>query len=157
MVKAILLFIILILSNNVYANFGSTKITEADKACLAENLYHEAKGESYQGILAVANVTINRTRSKEFPKSICGVVKQKSFKGCQFSWVCASKKVTDQKKYREMYRISDLILTGRIPLNLISSDVYWFHNKHVNPYWTKYGVFAGRIGAHLFYRRVKRH
>ena len=51
--------------------------------------------------LAVANVTINRTLSKEYPNSVCGVVKEgrhyysakseswQPFRDmCQFSWYC---------------------------------------------------------------------
>jgi spore germination cell wall hydrolase CwlJ-like protein len=46
--------------------------------CLAQNIYYEAATESYEGKLAVAQVTVNRTNSGKFPTSICGVVKQKN-------------------------------------------------------------------------------
>lgn len=50
--------------------------------CLAANLYFEARGEPLKGQLAVAKVTLNRVKSKQYPDSICAVVFQKH----QFSW-----------------------------------------------------------------------
>lgn len=50
--------------------------------CLAETIYHESRGESYYGRLAVAQVVINRVNSPGWPKTICGVVFQRG----QFSW-----------------------------------------------------------------------
>ena len=35
--------------------------------CLATNIYHEARGESFAGKVAVANVTHNRVDSKRYP------------------------------------------------------------------------------------------
>ena len=57
--------------------------------CLAKNIYFEAGSESRAGKIAVAEVTMNRVKSREFPRSVCGVVYQKSRNICQFSWVCS--------------------------------------------------------------------
>ena len=71
--------------------------------CLAMNIYHEARGESETGRLAVANVTMNRVNHYKYPDTICGVVQQgihyTNWKGnlmpkrhkCQFSWYCDGK------------------------------------------------------------------
>jgi spore germination cell wall hydrolase CwlJ-like protein len=78
--------------------------------CLAENIYFEARAENFAGKAAVANVTRNRVKSKDYPNTYCGVVKQgpvrESWKTkgkdvpkgervyypikhrCQFSWYC---------------------------------------------------------------------
>ena len=61
--------------------------------CLAKNIYFEAKGEPRAGKIAVAEVTMNRVKSKQFPRSVCAVVYQKTKGTCQFSWVCEGKKV----------------------------------------------------------------
>ena len=55
--------------------------------CMAQNLYYEAAREPYEGKLAVAQVTMNRTRDPEFPKTVCDVVYQKTNTTYQFSWV----------------------------------------------------------------------
>jgi spore germination cell wall hydrolase CwlJ-like protein len=46
--------------------------------CLARNIYHEAGGEPFEGKVAVAQVTINRTENGAFPSDICQVVYQKN-------------------------------------------------------------------------------
>ena len=87
--------------NVIETNNDSIDITEA--ICLATNIYHEARGESYAGKVAVANVTMNRVTSPKFPNTICDVVYQaqtkENWKGntvpkrnkCQFSWYCDGK------------------------------------------------------------------
>ena len=42
--------------------------------CLARNIYHEAGSEPFEGKVAVAQVTINRAESGQFPSDICKVV-----------------------------------------------------------------------------------
>ncbi|MEL7116266.1 MAG: cell wall hydrolase, partial [Pseudomonadota bacterium] len=44
--------------------------------CLAEALYFEARGETVAGQVAVAEVILNRVDNRQFPNSICGVIKQ---------------------------------------------------------------------------------
>ena len=46
--------------------------------CLAQNIYHEARGEMIEGQIAVSNVVINRVESKQFPNDICSVVYQRN-------------------------------------------------------------------------------
>ena len=55
-------------------------------ACLTKNIYYEAASESYEGKLAVAQVTLNRANDPKFPSTICGVVYQRTLGTCQFSW-----------------------------------------------------------------------
>ena len=45
-----------------------------DLKCLAENVYYEARGESAAGQQAIAEVTLNRVASGQFPDTICAVV-----------------------------------------------------------------------------------
>src|SRR5690606_18131200 len=55
---------------------------DREDECLAGTVYFEAKGESLDGQLAVAEVVLNRAGSGRFPTSICSVVFQPS----QFSF-----------------------------------------------------------------------
>ena len=57
---------------------------------MTEALYFEARGEETEGIIAVAEVIINRRDSNDFPNTICGVIEQGSHKRnrCQFSYKC---------------------------------------------------------------------
>ncbi|HEY4488653.1 MAG TPA: cell wall hydrolase [Candidatus Paceibacterota bacterium] len=79
--------------------------------CLAENLYHEARGElrvhQYLiGIIVIARVT---DPSPEWPKTICGAVAQER----QFSWVLDHRLATkrnERKKWEEAQFVArDLI------------------------------------------------
>ena len=85
MIKIIILTIVLGLFSKSIAEDRvpvATKEQEKELRCLALNIHFEARGESDQGKIAVAVVTLNRVKSKRFPSTICGVVKQKN----QFSW-----------------------------------------------------------------------
>ena len=60
------------------------RASQNDLACLAEAVYFEARGTGPAGETAVANVVVNRAKSRKFPNSVCGVVGD----GCQFSYRC---------------------------------------------------------------------
>ena len=79
--------------------FSNITYSNEELECLALNIYFEAGVESTAGKLAVANVTINRKNSSDYPDTICGVVKEgKHYHDkridkryplrdrCQFSW-----------------------------------------------------------------------
>lgn len=51
---------------------------EKELLCLARNIYYEAGYESFEGKVAVAQVTINRSENGRFPSTICEVVKQRT-------------------------------------------------------------------------------
>lgn len=65
-------------------------LSSKDVDCLAKNIYYEAGGESEEGKVAVAMVTINRVRDGRFGKTICSVVDQRTV-------VVRSVEVTDTK------------------------------------------------------------
>ena len=123
------------------------EIISDDKICLIDNIYHEAKGESLKGKLAVAQITLNRVYSNKFPNSICDVVYQRSSKMCQFSWTCNKKDVKDVDMYEESVIIANIALNGEKIKKLENS--LFFHNVNVNPKW-KYNYIT-KIGNHIFY------
>ena len=53
------------------------KVKQKELECLARNIYWEAANESYEGKLAVAQVTLNRTKASGYPNTVCEVVYQK--------------------------------------------------------------------------------
>src|ERR1700704_6067388 len=61
----------------------------AESECLAEVLYYEARGEGIEGEKAVAEVVLQRTRNRDYPETVCGVVHDGVQQGrldCQFSF-----------------------------------------------------------------------
>ena len=56
---------------------SSSNYTSSDTYLLAKCIYAEARGESYEGQVAVGAVILNRVRSDKFPNTISGVIYQK--------------------------------------------------------------------------------
>ncbi len=74
-------------ANAEWRDISQVTITEEDITMLANLIYCEARGESYEGKLAVASVVINRILSSRYPDTMAGVIYQKS----QFAPVTSTK------------------------------------------------------------------
>ena len=59
-------------------NVNGSNISQSDLNLLARCVYAEARGEPYNGQVAVAAVVLNRVRSSQFPNTIYGVIYQKN-------------------------------------------------------------------------------
>ena len=123
--------------------------------CLARNIYHEAGYEPFEGKVAVAQVTINRTENGNFPSDICKVVYQKNVVYekvlCQFSWYCDTaslKKPMNGAVYTESMEVAKKVLLEGFRIDSIKGALY-YHADYVNPKWGKKPV--AKIGHHIFY------
>ena len=130
--------------------------TQKQLTCLAQNIYHEAGSESFDGKVAVAQVTINRANNGNFPSTICGVVNQKTQVAdktiCQFSWVCdplAKGQRIYSKAWQESQEIAHSVLLDGLRLESLGTKALYFHNAKVRPKWGLARV--DRIGGHTFY------
>ena len=128
--------------------------------CLARNVYYEARGESYEGQLAVALVTLNRVENGLFPNSICGVVNERKMvenRGvvCQFSWRCESwtnpKKRIHAKHESYIAALNAVMHYNELTKKFIPEDTLFFHAKHVKPTWRKHKQQLAKIDNHIFY------
>ena len=54
--------------------------------CLAEALFYESRGESSRGNKLIAQVVVNRTKSPQFPDTVCKVIKHKINGRYQYSY-----------------------------------------------------------------------
>ena len=126
----------------------------ADWLCLSEALYFEARGESVKGQVAVAEVILNRVKSRKFPNSVCGVVNQGTGKRnrCQFSYTCDGNPevVHEPAAYRNVGKIARALLDGA-PRNLTVGATY-YHNHTVRPRWSRVFTRTASIDGHYFYR-----
>lgn len=74
----LLVFVIAVTSNNVDVDASSkAKYTKAELKYLTAIIYCEAGNQSTKGKVAVANVVLNRVKSKKYPNSIKKVIYQK--------------------------------------------------------------------------------
>jgi spore germination cell wall hydrolase CwlJ-like protein len=120
------------------------KHTKADTRCLADNIYHEARGEPFLGQVAVAQVTINRFQSGKHGKTICDVVHEKK----QFSWTIKKPKVRDLKRWQDSYTVAEFMLSGT---QIADFNAQFYHTRKVNPSWNREKPVLKVIGQHVFY------
>jgi len=124
--------------------------------CLAKNIYYESATEPYEGKLAVAQVTINRTNNPNFPSDFCSVVYQRDEKVCQFSWTCwkASVKTPDEYTWEECMHIARMAVTKpTLHRELALSKALFYHATYVSPGWKNLRVIK-KIGNHVFYTQA---
>jgi spore germination cell wall hydrolase CwlJ-like protein len=114
--------------------------------CLAGAVYFESRGESLVGQLAVAHVVLNRAQSGRFPKSLCGVVHQKS----QFSFVRGGKMpaVREGTQWSNAVAIAQIARDGSWKNH--APGAMFFHARYVSPGWRKTRI--AQIDNHIFYR-----
>lgn len=137
-------------------------VSEANEAeCLAKNMYFESRGETIQGNLAVAFVTVNRKNDWRYPDTVCGVVKQAEYKDglpvlnrCAFSWWCDGEpeKITNWRRYNELLRIAEFFIRDWKHIKDPTGGSTHYHNLKVDPYWRSTLEYTTQIDNHKFYR-----
>lgn len=116
-----------------------------EKECLAKNIYHEARGESIDGQLAVAEVTLNRVLDPKFPNTVCEVV----WDSGQFSWTAKEPKIKNKESWKQVSQLVEEIATNQT--ELLEIGAVFYHEKSIQPYWSESFTRVGRIGSHVFY------
>ena len=117
--------------------------------CLAGAVYFESRGEPLDGQLAVAQVIINRSESRQFPASYCGVVYQRS----QFSFVRGGSMPrikTGSEAWKRATAIARIAHQGLWDSD--ADDALYFHAKYVKPGWASRKTRRVAINTHVFYR-----
>lgn len=116
--------------------------------CMAENVYFEARDQSIKGQIAVLNVVMNRVKDPRFPKTPCGVIKQKSNGVCQFSWVCQNLAISDNTVLYKAKKLAAQVYISNI--GDVTRGAKFYHAVYVNPKWSYRKTTT--IGDHIFYR-----
>lgn len=140
-----------------------SKETQEQITCLADNIYFESAYEPDEGKIAVAFVTLNRVYSGKYPDDICGVVKQKKTRVCQFSWYCEEKPKrisytknltsAQERLYNDIRDLAIYVYLNYDRLDDPTKGALFYHADYVNPYWAKDKVQTTQIGRHIFYVR----
>ena len=136
--------------------------------CLALNMYHEARGQSSAGLLAVSSVVFNRVKDKRFPNTVCEVIEQgptrESWKKngefypirhkCQFSWYCDGRSdiPKDLDTYTKLLTIARSMVYNDVTFIDITDGALFYHAYYVRPAWAKTKHRTTEIGDHIFYR-----
>jgi spore germination cell wall hydrolase CwlJ-like protein len=131
-------------------------VRERQLNCLATNIYYEAGNQPFEGKVAVAQVTINRTESGLYPADICKTIYQKNIIYekvlCQFSWVCdraVMARPVNRTNFKESEEVAKKVLLEGFRLPSLTEAMY-FHGDYINPGWKREKIT--KIGNHIFYK-----
>ena len=117
--------------------------------CLALNIYFEARSEDFYSQVAVAQVTLNRVNSPNYPSTVCQVVTQKD----QFSWYWDGLSDTPKEAlaWTRSLSLADLMLGKSVQVACVADSTH-YHADYVKPYWSKVFFKTCKLGKHIFYR-----
>lgn len=145
---SVALLVISLGQNIASAETLSDSILGQELGCLAMNIYHEARGETEKGKLAVAAVTMNRVKAKYYPDTVCEVVWQRK----QFSWTGLKLKyhaVKDTQAWVNAIEIAQLFIDGGNWPGV--GEATHYHTTAVSPNWKDDNLLVAQVGNHLFY------
>ena len=132
--------------------------------CMAKNIYFEAAIESTAGKIAVAQVTMNRVRSRHYPDSICKVVYQGKHHSngfpvrdrCQFSWYCDGKgdEPSPTPAWKDSVEIAEYIIRTPSLLDITDGATH-YHADWMEkfPKWAHQKKKLVKIDTHIFYKK----
>jgi len=126
---------------------------KAAHACLTEAIYFEAGNKGEKGRRAVAHVILNRVKSKDFPNSICAVIREGQHKeNCQFVYRCDLDytlfRYPDQRMRAKATATAVLMGDTQDP----TGGARFFHADYANPgRWFSSLERVGNFGGNIFY------
>ncbi|MFM6927387.1 MAG: cell wall hydrolase [Bdellovibrio sp.] len=135
-------------SNKVMASPISCNVRQSSYNCLLCNCYHETRGESTNGKVAVAKVVLSRAESDEYPNGICKVVYQRS----QFSWT--NDRINNNinaTKAEDIASLDECKSAINTALHEGSNGVLYYYNPSAaQPKWARAFTLCGRVENHVF-------
>ena len=134
--------------------------------CMTNNIYFEAALESTAGKLAVAQVTMNRVRSSQYPNTVCSVVKQGRHHEsgfpvrdrCQFSWYCDGKLDIPSmgKMWGQSREVAVYVLKNTQLLDITDGATHYHADYIDSPRWASAKDRTMQIDTHIFYNKHKK-
>jgi spore germination cell wall hydrolase CwlJ-like protein len=125
--------------------------------CLAENVYFEARGEPLQGQYAVAEVTLNRLRSGDFPNTLCKVVHESRWDRIRKRFVAHFSWTEGEPRDDPSGPAWDKAMTVATAVydqkqEPVVPGALFYHATRVHPAWAKDKKPLATIGNHVFYK-----
>lgn len=137
----LLVFLVLIYVNKILAD--SAGGNTSDVQLLARAINGEARGESYEGQVAVGAVILNRVKSSEFPNTIAGVIYQPG----AFTAVSDGQINVPLDESSSVVKAAQDALNGWDPTN---GCVYYFNPNTATNKWIWSKQIVTTIGKHNF-------
>jgi spore germination cell wall hydrolase CwlJ-like protein len=113
--------------------------------CIATAVYFEARSESIDGQLLVAETIINRALDPRWPSEPCDVVKQRN----QFSFY--SDGLSDKPTDADAYATATAVATEALNGNHAYTGSLYYHASYVAPIWRHSLEPIAKVGTHIFY------
>jgi N-acetylmuramoyl-L-alanine amidase len=123
----------------------AVSISNEEKDLFARLVEAEAKGESYEGKVAVATVVLNRVDSPEFPNTISGVINEVVGDAYAFSPV-QNGEINDPAS-DESIRAVEEALTRQDRLN---DSIYFYNPEIATDTWITTREVVKTVGNHVF-------
>ena len=123
-----------------WRDISEVSFAEGDRYLLANLIYCEAGGESYNGQVAVGSVVMNRVLSSVYPDTVVGVIYQSG----QFSPVASGRlalALAEGRATSSCYQAADAVMSGTT--NVGNCVYFRTPVEGVTPKYT--------IGGHIFY------
>lgn len=136
---------------------SSNAVEAREMNCLALNVYYEARGESLDGMHAVAEVTMNRLASRRYPDTVCEVVHQKRWDTLRkrdvsaFSWTEFDVMPHPAGEPWQNARDAAKAVYHGEKAPVLDGALH-YHASYIKPSWSKGKKPVARIGAHVFYK-----
>lgn len=123
----------------------AVSIPNEEKDLFVRLVEAEAKGESYEGKVAVATVVLNRVDSPEFPNTVTDVIKE--VVGTSYAFSPVQNGEINKPASEEAVRAVDEALTRKDRLN----DCIYFYNPDIaTDDWIRTRNVVKTIGNHVF-------
>ena len=142
-------------------------VNSEELECMSKNIYFEAAVESTAGKLAVAQVTMNRVRSQQYPNTVCKVITQgRHYKNgfpvkdrCQFSWYCDGKldePPTRGSMWKESQEVAKYVLSTPDLMDITDGATHYHADYISSPKWAHPRRKTVEIDTHIFYNKSRR-
>lgn len=136
----LILLINILKNNNSYAAITSSK---SDMQLMARAINGEARGEPYEGQVAVGAVILNRVRSSKFPNTIAGVIYEKG----AFTAVSDGQINVPIEENSTVYKAARDAMNGWDPTG---GAIYYFNPDTATSDWIWSRPLIKKIGKHRF-------
>jgi len=119
----------------------SRDFSRSDLDLLARAVYAEARGETYEGQVAVAAVILNRLKHPDFPKTIRGIIYQPG------AFSCVTDGQINMAPNATAYKAVQDAINGWDPT---SGAIYYWNPDTATSKWVWSRPITVRIGSHVF-------
>ena len=114
--------------------------------CLSRAAYHESRGQSDKGIIAVMHVILNRAGSGQFPNTPCKVIAQPH----QFSYYKHNPPIKEKDTYNKIKQLAIEVVQGKH--KSLNRGALYFHTVNTKPSWSNKLTLVSVIKDHKFYK-----